>query len=62
MFAAIGYTLIGGSIILAAYPAFESVFLKNKYQERKNKENLQKAFIMLIYIKSMENTKNIHLF
>jgi S-DNA-T family DNA segregation ATPase FtsK/SpoIIIE len=42
---ALGYTIVGGSIILAGYPAFESVFLKDKYQERKSKENLQKAFI-----------------
>lgn len=44
LFDVLGYTLIGGSIIWGGYPVFERTFLKEKYQERKNKENLQKAF------------------
>lgn len=41
----LGWSIIGVSFAGLSYPAFESVFLKKKYNERKLKENLQRAFI-----------------
>src|SRR5690606_8528304 len=41
----IGWSLIGTSVVLGSYPAYESVFLKKKYNKRKMKENLQQAFM-----------------
>ncbi|MCP3025983.1 FtsK/SpoIIIE domain-containing protein [Halobacillus sp. A5] len=44
MLSIIGWSLIGGAYLCNAYPAFESVFLKNRYNKRKLIENLYKSF------------------
>ncbi|MFB4471846.1 FtsK/SpoIIIE domain-containing protein [Oceanobacillus caeni] len=44
MLTLLGYICIGASIAWSSYPAFESVFLKKKYEKKKLIENLYKAF------------------
>ncbi|MFB4472133.1 FtsK/SpoIIIE domain-containing protein [Oceanobacillus caeni] len=44
MLTILGYSCIGTSIALGSYPAFESVFLKKRYEKRKLIDNLYKAF------------------
>lgn len=44
MLSLLGLSMIGGSIIGISYPAFESVFLKHRYNRKKLIENLYKAF------------------
>lgn len=53
----IGWSAIGVSNVGLSYPAFESVFLKGKYTERKMKENLQKAFVNAELYKKHGNKK-----
>ncbi|WP_200411364.1 FtsK/SpoIIIE domain-containing protein [Virgibacillus salexigens] len=45
MFTILGWSLLTSSILWGSYPAFEYVFLKNKYRKRKLIENLNAAFI-----------------
>lgn len=45
MLTILGYTLIGATFVGLSYPAFESIFLKERYKKRKLKENLYKAFV-----------------
>ncbi|RDW15943.1 FtsK/SpoIIIE domain-containing protein [Oceanobacillus chungangensis] len=45
MLTLIGWSMVGASVAGLSYPAFESVFLKNKYNEKKLKEILHKSFV-----------------
>lgn len=41
----IGCSMIGAFVVGMSYPAFESVFLQRRYNEKKMKENLEMAFV-----------------
>ncbi len=41
---ALGFSLIGTTIVGGAYPVFERYCLKDRYRKRKLRENLEKAF------------------
>lgn len=44
MLSLLGLSMIGGSIVGISYPAFESIFLKHRYNRKKLIENLYKSF------------------
>lgn len=55
MLTLIGWTLIGSSVLAGSYPAFESVFLKDKHKRRKLIAELHKAFFHGDFFKKINN-------